>query len=171
MKLYALLADRAVTDRSTGTVSMLNAGWTMTTLRPAPSQDPSGPQLPPVTVPCAVVVFYELEPRYCNRPMELLLELLTEDGQPVELPGPAGLQPVRIRQAVTVASPGGVPPGTPGAGHFTAELFSGLPLAPGAYVWRATLAGQHEEPWEARFNVLPLPVARPPVFGAQPQVQ
>ena len=36
-----------------------------------------------------------------------------------------------------------------------APLIPGLPLEPGAYSWRAELAGQHEENWRARFYMQP----------------
>ena len=48
------------------------------------------------------------------------------------------------------------------------ELFPGLPLSPGAYVWRATLAGVEESAGEARFNVKAPQVMPLPQFGTQP---
>jgi hypothetical protein len=120
---------------------------------------------PFITPPHVVAVFYELEQNYLNRPIELVIELLTEDGQAVQLPGPAGLQPMRMQTTINVPSPGGVPIGTPGTGNSMIEVFPGLPLAVGAYIWRATLAGKQDEAGEARFNVRPAAVAPRAQFG------
>lgn len=154
MKVSVLLADKGTPDRGRGTLNLLNAGWTRTTLQPPQVLAPGMPALA-LTPPHAVAVFYDLEPRHCNRPIELVIELLTEDGQPVSLPGPAGPQEMTLRQQITVASPGGVPSGTPGTGNTLIEIGPGLPLAPGGYEWRVTLAGEHEESWSALFRVAP----------------
>ena len=165
MKISVLLADRGTPNPAVGTLNLLNVGWSITGLMPAPSAG----QFPPaglfITPPHVVAVFYELEQAYLNRQIDLVIELLTEDGQAVQLPGPAGLQPMRMRTMITVASPGGLPIGTPGTGNTMLDVFPGLPLAEGAYVWRATIANQREQAGEARFNVRAAPIVARPQFG------
>lgn len=158
MKISVLLADRGTPNPGVGTLDLLNAGWSITSLVPASTE-------PFITPPHVVAVFYELEQNYLNRPIELVIELLTEDGQAVQLPGPAGLQPMRMQTTINVPSPGGVPIGTPGTGNSMIEVFPGLPLPVGAYVWRATLAGRQDEVGEARFNVRPAAVPPRAQFG------
>ena len=86
---------------------------------------------------------------------------LTEDGQPAQIQVPPGPpQNMRIEQMITVASPGGVPSGTPGTGNTLLEILPGLPLTPGGYEWLVTLDGEHDESWSARFRVI-APEARP----------
>lgn len=156
MKVTVLLADKGTQNPLQGTLNLLNAGWAQTMLTPiAPGVL--------VTGPMAVAVFFEVEPRHCNHPIELLVELWTQDGEVVQVPGPAGPQPMRLQHSLTVASPGGVPAGTPGMANALLEL-AGLPLRPDGYEWRVSLAGEHEAAWSARFVVVAPPQA--PVFGA-----
>jgi hypothetical protein len=115
-----------------------------------------------------VAVFFELEHPHLNHAIELLLELLTEDGRAVNVPGPAGPQPMRMQTEITVPSPGGLPLGTPATGNTMLEMFPGLPIGLGAYVWRATLAGDRDHAGEARFNVIAAPTIPQPQFGALP---
>jgi hypothetical protein len=121
-----------------------------------------------LTPPHAVAIFIEVEPAFCNRPIELRLELVTQDEHPVEMPGPAGPQPMVIRQIITVQSPAGRPPGSPGSGASLVEIFPGLPLAPGIYIWKVTLENEHHDEWNARFNVLPVREVPATTFGAPP---
>jgi hypothetical protein len=163
MKLSVLLADKGTQNPQAGTLNLLNAGWVQTQLRPAP---PMMPGLPGglITPPHAIAVFFEVEYNQCNRPIELVLELLNEDGRPVEIPGPAGPQQLRITQQVTIPSPGGVSLATPGNGNAMVEIFPGLPLAPGTYRWQATLDGESpDESSLAAFRVVP--PAQPPVVA------
>ena len=156
MKVTVLLADKGTANPLQGTLNLLNAGWGQTTLTPvAPGVLMTGPQ--------AVAVFFEVEPRHCNHPIDLLMELWTQDGEVVSVPGPAGPQPMRIQHSLVVPTPGGVPAGTPGTGNTMLEL-AGLPLTPGGYEWRVSLAGQHQTDWGARFFVVAPPQA--PIFGA-----
>lgn len=166
VKLYVLLADRGVQNAQTGTVSLLNVGWTVTQLRRV-----MGPGVPPgiaplVTGPQVVVVFIEAELAMCNRALTLQMELLTEDGLVVDIPGPSGPQPVRLDQPIMVPSPSGVPTGFPGRATAMMELPTGLPLAPGIYRWQARVNGKEEDDWSARFYVAAPP--QPPTFGFSP---
>ena len=167
MRVIVLLADKGTANPPQSTLNLLNAGWKQTMLRPSPMPIPGG-QL--VTGPHVVAIFFEAEPQYCNRPIELVISLVDDDGQPVQLPGPAGPQVMRIAQQVTILSPGGVPFGTPGAGNTMIDIFPGLPVEPGGYRWDVTLAGEEGPDWFASFRVL-APPANPlgsVQFGATP---
>ena len=158
MKVLVLLAEKG-TQNPQGTLNLLGVGWTQTLLNPgAPGMWVTGPQ--------AVAVFYEVEPRHCNHPIDMVIELVTQDGETVQVPGPTGLQPLRIQQSIVVQTPGGVPTGSPGTGNTLLEMLQGLPLRPGGYEWRISLAGEHEADWNARFFVVAPPQA--PVFGVPP---
>ena len=157
MKVQILLADKGTQNPQAGTLNLLNVGWSQTGLSsPAPGVS--------ITPAHAVAVFYEVEPHHCNHPIDLLLELVTQDGHEVQLPGPAGPQPMRVTQQITIPSPGGAPSGTPGSGNTLLEVQPGLPLSPGGYEWRVTLAGEHREEWSASFRVVAPPNSQP-VFG------
>ena len=160
MDVSVLLADKGTANLQQGTLNLLNVGWTQTSLRVA------GPMIPGgyLTQAQAIAIFFEVEHQHCNHQIELVLELVNEDGQPVELPGPVGPQAMRISQQIVVQSPAGMPIGSPGVGNALIEIIPGLAVPPGGYEWRVTLAGQHEASWSARFRVLPPPSA--PVFGA-----
>lgn len=164
MKVVVLLADKGTQSPAQGTLNLLNVGWMRTTLQP-PDPLMGGMVLTP---PHAVAIFFEVEPRHCNHPIPLLVDLVTDDGHLVEVPGPAGPQAMRIEQSVTVPSPGGVPTGSPGVGNTLVEIGSGIPLAPGTYEWRISLAGEHEAHWNARFYVVPLPEAPVTTVGLPP---
>jgi len=165
MKLSILLADKGTANPQQGTLNLLNVGWVQTQLVPSPVPLP-GVQGGLITPPHAVVVFFEVEPAFCNRPIELVLSLLTDDGQPVEMPGPMGEQPVRVSSVVTVPSPAMAPIGSPGTGNALIEIFPGLLVPPGAYRWDATLAGEHHDEWFVSFRVLPPPQMPTFTFGA-----
>ncbi|MGH9105572.1 MAG: hypothetical protein ACRDZX_06990 [Acidimicrobiales bacterium] len=163
VKLYVLLADRGTQNPHNGTLSLLNVGWAVTQLRRL-----HGPGAPPgiaplVTGPQVVVVFIEAELAMCNRALLLQIELLTEDGNVVGIPGPPGQQAVRLEQAIMVPSPPGLPTGFPGRATAMMELPTGLPLAPGSYRWQARVNGKEEDDWSAHLYVAAPP--QPPAFG------
>lgn len=162
MKIYVLLADRGTHNPASGTVNLLNAGWAVTQLR-RPMGPGNGPQPPLVTAPHVVVVFLECELGMCNRPLTLEIVLVSQDEQVVQVPGPAGLQAVRLEQVIIVPSPPGVPTGFPGHASAMMDLPTGLPLRPGIYRWQASINGRSEEGWAAPFFVAGAPV--PPTFG------
>jgi hypothetical protein len=162
VKVSILLADKG-TQNPIGTLNLLNVGWSQTQLQPAaPMLGAPGALTPPQVV----AVFIEAEPAFCNRQIDLVLRLLS-DGHPVELPGPAGPQEMRLQQPLTIPTPMGAPVGSPGTVNLMLELFPGLPLAPGVYEWRVTIDEQEHDDWYARFQVLPGPAAGPQ-FGAPP---
>lgn len=159
MKVSVLLADKGTQNPQAGTLNLLNVGWAQTVLRPVPvpGMGPAGPamQVQLLTPPQTVVVFFEVDYPHCNHPIELVLELVDQDGRPVVVPGQAGPQPMRITQTITVVSPAGAPIGSPGVGNTMLEVFPGLPLQPGIYYWHVEVAGEHHEGWDVRFHVLP----------------
>lgn len=150
-----LLADKGKANPQQQTLDLLNAGWTTTTLTVGPAGM--------MTTPQAIAVFFEVELARCNRPLNLQIELVDEDGQVIQLPGPAGPQPMRVTQSVTVRPPA-APTGTPGTGNALIEMFPGVPLSPGRYSWRVNLDGEHREDWEAGFYVNAPPSI--PAFGS-----
>ncbi len=169
VKIYVLLADRGTQSSHNGTLNLLNVGWAVTHLRRA-----MGPAVPPaaallVTGPQVVVVLMEAELAMCNRPLTLVIELRTEDGDVVEIPGAAEPQAVRLEQQIMVPSPAGVPTGFPGRATAMMDLPTGLPLAPGIYRWQASVNGKEEDDWSARFYVAAPP--QPPTFGFPHPVQ
>jgi len=162
VNVHVLLADKATQNVHGGTLNLLNAGWTVTQLRRLASPPPPAPT-PLVTGPQVVVVFLEAELAMCNRPLTLEIELLSEDGDTVYVPGPAGVQPVRLEQRIIVPSPPGVPTGFPGRATAMMELPTGLPLSPGIYRWLARVNGKEEDGWSAGFYVAAPP--EPATFG------
>jgi hypothetical protein len=169
VKIYVLLADRGTHNTQTGTLSLLNVGWAITHLRAAPGQTGPDPAPPLVTGSSVVVVFIEAELAMCNKTLMLEIELLTEDGQVVALPGPTGAQAVRLEQPIIVPSPSGVPTGFPGHATAMMELPTGLPLAPGIYRWQARVNARMEDHWSAPFYVAAPP--QPPTFGYPPPAE
>jgi hypothetical protein len=163
VKIYVLLADRGSQNPHNGTLNLLNVGWSVTQLRRAMGPGIAPNTGPLVTGPQVVVVFIEAELAMCNRSHTLQIELLTEDGDVVEIQGPAGPQAVRLEQPIMVPSPAGVPTGFPGRATAMMELPTGLPLSPGIYRWQARVNGKEEDDWSARFFVAPPP--QPATFG------
>jgi hypothetical protein len=163
VKIYVLLADKGTQNPHNGTLSLLNVGWAVTQLRrPIGPSTAEGAQ-PLLTGPQVVVVLIEAELAMCNRSLTLEIELLTEDGDIVEIPGPGGSQAVRLEQPLMVPSPSGVPTGFPGRATAMMDLPTGLPLAPGIYRWQARVNGKEEDDWSAHFYVAGPPQA--PTFG------
>ena len=160
MKISVVLADRGTANPHNGSLNLLGVGWHTTQL----VLSPTGPMTPPHVV----VVFFEVDNSDCNHAIPLELVLLTEDGQPVIVPGLPGNGELRMTHYVTVPSPGGAPMGTPGTGNAMIEIQAGLPLNPGGYRWNVTLAGRHDEEWFTAFRVNPMPQAPAIIFGAPP---
>ena len=169
VKVYVLLAEKGAQNPHNGTLSLLNVGWAITQLR-GPMGSPKAVGAPPLlTGPQVVVVLIEAELAMCNRSLTLEIELLTEDGDVVEIPGPAGSQAVRLEQSIMVPSPSGVPTGFPGRATAMMELPTGLPLSPGIYRWQARVNGKEEDDWSAHFFVAAPPQA--PTFGFPPPTE
>lgn len=122
-----MLADFAQVDPG-GKAHILGAGWSV-----------MGPQPGPM----AVVVFVQLEWNEANKPLEWKLELLRGDGQPVQMPGPAGLQPVGARGGMEGGRPPGLAEGSPIPLAPLAVNMPPAPLEAGRYEWRFAISGKH----------------------------
>jgi hypothetical protein len=163
VKIYVLLADRGTQNAHNGTLSLLNVGWAVTQLRRPIGPGVSSESSPLLTGPQVVVVLIEAELAMCNKALTLEIELRTEDGEVVGIPGPAGAQAVRLEQSLMVPSPSGVPTGFPGHATAMMELPTGLPLPAGIYRWQVRVNGREEDDWSAHFYVAAPPQA--PTFG------
>ena len=164
MKVSVLLAEKGLAMPAGG-VNLLNVGWSMAPLR-ALMAAPSAVPAPLMTAPQSVVVFMEAQLADCNRQLTLELTLLNQDGQVVELPGPAGPQPMRLRMPVLIPTAPGAPTGFPGRGTALLDLAQGLPLTPGVYRWQVSINDRTDEDWSISFFVPSPPQA--PVFFAPP---
>lgn len=155
MKANVLLADTGTQDPN-GKLHLLGVGWSQTQI------GPTG-----LTADAAVAVLLEVPWDRCNREIEIVLELVNEDGMPVALPTGDGPQPLRIAQTLVIPSPPGAPTGSTGHANLLVQLQGGLPLNPGAwYSWRVTVDKETHEAWQAKFFVQRQQSA--PTFGAPP---
>jgi hypothetical protein len=162
VKVFVLLADKGNPAAPTG-VNLLNAGWTVAPLRIVGAP----PAQILATGPIAVVVFIDAELAECNRQHQVQIELVDQDGA-VQVPGPAGTQPMRVQLPVMIVTQPGAPTGFPGRANIMFELAQGLPLAPGVYKWQISIDGRTEPDWSASFLV-PQPPTQPEAvrFGDQ----
>jgi hypothetical protein len=152
VKVTLLLADMGQND-PTGKLNILGAGWNITAVGPAG-----------VTPDAALAVFIEAPWDRCNRPLEIVLDLVSEDDEPVVVPLGTEPGPLRITHSLVAVPAPGAPNGSPGFNSFLINLRGGLPLAPGNwYRWRAFVDKEHEGSWEARFYVQRQQTA--PTFG------
>ena len=152
MKANVLLADTGTQD-SNGKLHLLGVGWSMITV------GPNG-----LTGDSAVAVLLEVPWDKCNREIEVILELVNEDGKAVTLPTPAGEQQLRIVHRLVIPSPPGAPNGSPGHANLLAQFQGGLPLLPGVwYSWRVTVDKEIRDDWQAKFFVRRQ--QSPPTFG------
>lgn len=120
-----ILCDAAQTDSTSGKLHMLGAGWTVT----------SSP-----TAPHAAALMIQVPWDRSNQELPVRVELLTEDGQAVTIPGPTGPQPIVSEIKLEVGRPAGITRGSTLSAVFAVNVAS-LPLSPGRYEWRATVDG------------------------------
>lgn len=83
-----------------------------------------------------------------NRRIRLRAELISEDGEPVEIGG----NPVRAEGEMEVGRPAGLRPGTTLDAPFVLS-FAGLALPPGGYVWQLSI--NDEQRARSSFRVMP----------------
>jgi hypothetical protein len=157
VKVSVLLADKG-SPSPTG-LNLLNVGWSAAPLRMIGTP----PATVAVTGPMAVVAFIEADLSECNRQLKVEIELIDQDGHPVQVTGPAGPQPMRAEFPLLIPTQAGAPSGFPGRGNVMFEIVQGLPLAPGTYKWRVRIEGSEQEDWSTRFFVPPPPPAI--IFG------
>lgn len=120
-----ILCDAAQTDSTSGKLHMLGAGWTVT----------ASP-----TAPHAVALMIQVPWDRSNQELPVRVELLTQDGQEVTIPGPTGPQPIFSEIKLEVGRPAGITRGSTLSAVFALNVAS-LPLSPGRYEWRATVDG------------------------------
>lgn len=136
MRVSIILADFAESDQQAGKVHLLGGGWSVT----------AGP------APMSVVVFVECPWDQTNKQRHFELVMLDADGNNVMLPGPAGMQPVKIDGELEVGRPPGLPEGTPVSLPPLAVNFGPLPLAPGRYEFQFSIDGECQEEWRRAFT-------------------
>ncbi len=122
LEVHLLLCDSAQAEN--GKVHMLGAGWSIT---PSP------------TAPHAVAILMKIPWDRANQPMDLSLQLLDPDGDPVNIPTAEGPVAIGAQANVEVGRPPGLAPGSMLDASFALSIPS-LPLDPGRYEWRLTIA-------------------------------
>jgi hypothetical protein len=140
LKVTMMLADSA--QEVGGKLYILGGGWSITG---------------PVPGPSALAVKFDVPWDRTNHRLNVVLELLTSDGEPVMVPAPDGSQkPLRFDGQLEVGRPPGLKPGTP-IDAAMALNFSPLPLQPDSrYEWRLSIDGHHEEDWSVAFTTRPV---------------
>lgn len=117
-----ILCDAAKADEN-GKLNMLGAGWNLT----------GSP-----TSPHAVALLIQVPWDRANQKIPVRVELLTDDGEAVSIPGPTGPQPLFSEMALEVGRPPGVAAGSTLNAAFALNVAS-LGLSPSRYEWRATV--------------------------------
>ena len=85
-----------------------------------------------------------------NAPITIDLQLLTQDGQPVQ---DLGGSPIRIQIQTEVGRPPGIEPGVPIDLPLTFQV-GGLRLPSGRYTWRLSVDGETSQAWQLSFTVI-----------------
>ena len=137
MQATILLADAAQTD-SEGRVHALGLGWSITST-----------PLPPQAVVLIIRVPWDLS----DQEHTAVIELVSEDGKPVEVPGPVGEQSLRVEAQFETGRPPGIPRDSPLTLPLTFSMAGGLPLPAGRYEWRLVIDGEGQPAWHADFVV------------------
>lgn len=123
-----ILCDAAQTDAATGKIHMLGAGWTIT----------GSP-----TAPHAVALMIQVPWDRTNQKLPIQVELVTDDGQPVSMPGPTGPQPLSSKVELEVGRPAGIAAGSTLSAVFAVNV-APMSLSPGRYEWRASVDGHSQ---------------------------
>jgi len=126
LEVHLVLCDAAQAE--SGKVHMLGAGWSIT-------GSPSAPH--------AVAVLIKVPWDRSNQPMSLKVQMHEADGSPVSISTPEGPLTVGTEAQIEVGRPPGLAPGSMLDASFAFNIPS-LPLPPGRYEWRLTLA-EHEQ--------------------------
>lgn len=106
-------------------------------------------------MPFAIALKLEVPWDQANRRHKLILQLVTADGNTVQVTTEQGEQPIQLEGEFEVGRPPGIAPGTPI--DMPLSISSGpIPLPPGSrYVWRLLINGEHDEDWELAFSTRP----------------
>jgi hypothetical protein len=124
LDVHLILCDAAQAE--SGKIHMLGAGWSIT----------GSP-----TAPHAVAVLIKVPWDRANQSMSLKLQMLEADGSPVTVPTPEGPLAIGTEAKIEVGRPPGLAPGSMLDASFALNIPS-LPLSPGRYEWRLTIADQ-----------------------------
>lgn len=137
LQVHLLLCDGANSDTATGKLNMLGAGWTST----------SGPP----TAPHALAAMIRVPWDRTNQPLRLTVDLLTEDGKPVQVETPEGTQTMLHFECDVEA---GRPPGTKAGSDVPISFalqVTPLLLPKGRYEYQLRVAEQTvSEPFDVR---------------------
>lgn len=136
MRVDVLLADSA--ESVNGKAYILGAGWSVQ----------NGP------APTSVVVFVTVPWDRSNEPFEWVLELRSDDGELVHIPGPVSEQVIQVGGHMEVGRPPGTPHGTPLDTAPIVLNVGPLELPPGRYEWRFSINGETHELWTRAFTRL-----------------
>jgi len=128
-----LLADSA--QEVNGKLYVLGGGWSVT-----------GPDLPPM----AIAIKLDVPWSGANEPHQFVLDLVDEDGHPVNA-GEAG-GGVRVEGSFEVGRPAGLPSGSDIDVAFVVNI-PPLPISAGRYTWRLFIDGESGEDWVRPFQV------------------
>jgi len=144
VRFWPLLADYA--QALNGKLYVMGAGWNKIGGR---------------ALTCALAGVLELDWDEANRPRQLRIELVTEDGRPVNVGTVTGDRPFVIEANVEVGRPPGTRPGT----QFNVPIainIAPIPMpAVGQYVWRFSFDGAERDEWRLPFSVAPAADAPP----------
>jgi uncharacterized protein DUF6941 len=134
MRALVMLTDAAqVAD---GKLFVLGGGWNIKSAEPAPF---------------GIAMLFQVPWDQANREHTWELRLLSEDGEPVNVPGSA--EPVLVSGAFEVGRPPGARPGT--TFNVPAAINSSpIPLTPGRYQWLLSINGTQDEDWAVSFDVM-----------------
>jgi hypothetical protein len=140
MRFWPCLADHA--QALNGKLYVMGGGWNL--IGPGPA-------------PFALAGVLELDWDEANRPYRLEIDLVTEDGRPVQIPGPTGELPVHIGMDVEAGRPAGVRAGTPLNVPIAINI-GALPIAPDArYSWVFRINGETHDMWRLPFAARAVP--------------
>ncbi|MGV9772922.1 DUF6941 family protein [Streptosporangium sp. NPDC003464] len=145
MQGFLVLCDSASTDRATGKISMLGAGWSLT-----------GPELPST----AIAGFLRVPWEEARGDLDFTLGLVDEGGEPVMVPAAEEERPLRFSGQLAVdpadAELDGLARSLDIHSSFAINVHS-LSLGPGRYTWTLEVDGQ--ELASVTFGVRPDPAA------------
>jgi uncharacterized protein DUF6941 len=139
MKVTMLLCDAA--QAVNGKLYVLGGGWDLTGPKPSPS---------------ALAIHVAVPWDEANRHHRLRLALVTDDGQPVLVPGPDGEErPMEITADFEVGRPPGHRAGTPLPVALGINI-APLPLKPGSrYEWHCSIDDRTDDDWRLAFSTRP----------------
>jgi hypothetical protein len=139
LKITMMLADHA--QAVGGKLYISGGGWSLT--GPGP-------------VPAAIAL--DVKVPWDERDLEhaMRFDLLDQDGQPVLVPTPQGVQPLVIEATLKLEGPfEGIKPGTPLDAPLAIN-YGPLVIPPGGrYEWRLTVNGEADEDWRLALSTRP----------------